>query len=81
MSLGYPVKAVTIGPFSFNCGGPVPSGVYSCPAVAGPLQGAYVRFVGTDKVAAVEIGTQRGGPVTAATVVAFEIPPGRWSMP
>lgn len=35
----------------------------------------------TDKVAAVEIGTPRGGPGTAATVVAFEVPPAGWSMP
>jgi hypothetical protein len=79
--LGYPVKTVTIGPFGFNCGGPFPSGTYACPLAAGPLPTAYVTFVGTDKVAALEIGTQRGGPEIAASIVAFEVPPTGWSMP
>jgi hypothetical protein len=81
VSLGYHVKAVTIQPFGFMCGGPFPSGVYSCPLAADSLPTAYVTFVGTDKVAALEIGTQRGGSATAASVVAFQVPPTGWSMP
>jgi len=42
---------------------------------------AYVRFVGTNKVAALIIGTQRGGPVIAATIAAFVVPPAGWSIP
>jgi len=79
--LGHPVKAVTIGPFIFTCGGPFATGTRSCPAVAITLPAAYVSFVGTDEVAAVEIGTQRGGSGTAATVVVAEVPPVGWSMP
>lgn len=80
--LGYPVKAVTIGRFDFNCGGPFATGVRSCPAAVEPsLPAAYVSFAGTAKVAAVEIGTQRGGSVTAATVILAEVPPAGWTMP
>jgi hypothetical protein len=80
--LGYPVTAVTIGPFDFNCGGPFATGVRSCPAAIEPsLPAAYVSFAGTAKVAVVEIGTQRGGSVTAATVILAEVPPAGWSMP
>jgi hypothetical protein len=79
--LGYPVESVSLGPFDFNCGGPFAIGVRSCPAYAATLPSAYVSFVGTDKVAAVQIGTQRGGSVTTATVILAEVPPAGWSMP
>jgi hypothetical protein len=39
-----------------------------------------VTFVGTDKIAVVEIGTVTGGP-GIDSVVAFKVPPAGWSMP
>ena len=79
-SLGYPVQSVTIRPYGFTCGDPFGSGKMACLYITrGPV--AYVRFVGTNKVAALIIGTERGGPVIAATVEAFEVPPPGWSMP
>jgi hypothetical protein len=77
-NLGYPVKAVTIGLFRFSCDGPFGMDPISCPPVPFPPPGAYVQFVGTDKVAALTFGT-KAGPVTA-TVVAFEVPPSGWSI-
>lgn len=78
--LSLPVQGMTILPEGFTCGLPFSEGFLGCP---GPNSGpaAYVSFVGTDKVAAVVIGTERGGPVIAATVEAFQGPPGGWSMP
>lgn len=80
-SVGYPVAAVTIGPFNFDCGGPFAIGARSCPAVTLLVPAAYVSFAGTDKVAAVEIGTQRGGSITAATRILAEVPPVGCAMP
>ena len=78
--LGYTVKSVSIGPWDLSCGGPFPSGVYSCPLATDPLPTAYVTFADTDKVAVVEVGTVLGGP-GVDSVVAFKIPPSGWSLP
>ena len=79
-SLGYPVKTVTIGLFGLSCGAPFPSRTAACPVATDPLPTAYVSFVSTDKVAAVEVGTVTGGR-GIDTVVAFEVPPPGWSLP
>lgn len=77
--LGYPAQSVTIRPYGFTCGDPFGSGKMACVYITrGPV--AYVRFVGTNKVAALIIGTQRGGLI-AATVEAFKVPPAGWSIP
>jgi hypothetical protein len=55
--------------------------VRTCPVAAEAVQGAYVSFVGTDEIAAVDIGTQRGGSGIAATVVLATVPPVGWSIP
>lgn len=78
--LAYPVKTVTIGLFGLSCGEPFPSRTASCPLATDPLPTAYVTFVGTDRVAAVEIGTVIGGR-GVDRLVAFEIPPAGWSLP
>jgi hypothetical protein len=79
--LGYPVRAVTVAAFTFACGGPFAAEAVLCPAVTMMLPGGYVSFVGTDKIAAVELGTERGGSILGATVVVAEVPPLGWSMP
>jgi len=78
--LGYPAQSVTIRPYGFTCGDPFGSGKMACLyIIREPV--AYVRFVGTNKVAALIIGTQRGGPAIAATIKAFKVPPAGWSIP
>jgi hypothetical protein len=79
--VGHPAKSVTIGPFDFDCGGPFATHPMLCPILSTALAGAFVRFVGSAEVAAVEIGTQRGGTITAATVISLEVPPVGWSTP
>jgi len=79
-SVGYPVRTVTIGILGLSCGAPFPSGTAVCPLATDPLPIAYVAFVGTDKIAAVEIGTVTGGP-GIDRLVAFEVPPAGWSIP
>lgn len=79
-SLGYPVKMVRIGILGLSCGAPFPPSVASCPLSTDPLPTAYVAFVGTDKIAAVQVGTITGGP-GADSVAAFEVPPAGWSLP
>ena len=57
--LGYQVKTVTIGVLARDCGVAIP------PETARPcprLPEAYVSFVGTDKIAKVELGNVPGGP-------------------
>jgi hypothetical protein len=76
--LGYPIKTVTIGIYGLSCGAPFPSGTALCPLATDPLPTAYVAFVGTDKIAAVEIGTVMRG---IDRLVAFEVPPPGWSLP
>jgi hypothetical protein len=82
--LGFEVRSVMIRPFGFGCGGPFPSGIYSCPLVragqgpAGPPT-AYVGFVGTLKVAALTIIPVDGSSLRAK-VIAFEVPPAGWLM-
>ena len=78
--LGYRVTSVTIGIYGLSCGAPFPSAEASCPLETDPLPTAYVAFVGTDKVAAVQVGTVTGGPGTDS-VVAFEVPRQGWSLP
>jgi hypothetical protein len=78
--LGYPVRAVMIGIYGLNCGAPFRSSVALCPLSTDPLPTAYVTFIGTDKVAAVQVGTVTGGPGTDS-VAAFEVPPEGWSIP
>ena len=57
--LGYPVKTVTIGVLARDCGVPMDPGTAPpCPR----LPAAYVSFVGTDKIAEVELGNVPGGP-------------------
>jgi hypothetical protein len=78
--LGYPVKTVTIGVFNYSCGVPnPPETAPPCPA-ATILPTAYVSFVGTDKIATVEIGTVTGGP-GIDSVVSFDVPPPGPSFP
>jgi hypothetical protein len=77
--LGYPVQSVTIRPYGFTCGDPFGSGKMACVYITrGPV--AYVRFVGTNKVAALTIALDASGQMVAS-VVAFEVPPAGWSMP
>ena len=77
--LGYPAQSVTIRPYGFTCGDPFGSGKMACLYITrGPV--AYVRFVGTNKVAALTIALDASGQMVAS-VVAFEVPPAGWSMP
>lgn len=49
-----------------------------CPSILGkPV--AYVYFLGTDKVAALEFVLGSGGPLTAQ-LVTFEVPPSNWTI-
>ncbi len=70
--LGYPVESVTVGLIGATCGAPFPSSTIACPLATDPLPTAYVTFVGTNEVAAVEVGTIVGG---IDQVLAFQVPP------
>jgi len=59
--LGYPVKTVTIGVLARDCGVVTPR---ETPRPCPRLPEAYVSFVGTDKIAEVELGNVPGGPRT-----------------
>lgn len=77
--LGYPVQGVTIRPYGFTCGDPFGSGKMACVYITrGPV--AYVRSVGTNKVAALTIALDASGQMVASVVV-FQVPPPGWSMP
>ena len=78
--LGYPVKTVTIGVFGYSCGVPNPPG--TAPPCPDPttLPKAYVSFVGTNKIAVVELGTVTGGP-GIYSVVSVDVLPGDSSPP
>src|SRR5689334_8789769 len=55
--LGYPVKTVTIGALARDCGVVIPP---ETPRPCPGLPEAYVSFVGTDKIAKVELGNVPG---------------------
>jgi hypothetical protein len=91
-SLGFPVSRIFIEPGPFLCGVDLWPGVTSPPVCFGPFTepGAWmhgwVAFLGTDKVAAVELS--RLEPASASRVPpwrsvlkAFAVPPSGWAMP
>jgi len=71
---GYPVASIASSPLGFPCGVPFASSGSLCPiaGIGGPT--AYVRFGGTDRVAALTLQLRSHESVTA-TVEAFEVPP------
>jgi hypothetical protein len=72
--VGYPVKTVSFGYLTRSC--PVPP---APPCLYTP--GAYVTFVGTDKMAELRVGTAGGGPEVASVVVVDIVVPGDSSPP
>lgn len=76
VGLGYPVRTITIAPSSgYDCAVPPPAETApQCLPPASDLPTAYVTFVGTDKIAHVQIRT---GPLSifGDAVVSFDIPP------
>jgi hypothetical protein len=83
--LGLPVDSITVLPDDFPCRLPFTSSATRCPALPDvppppSLNGVYVAFVGTDKVAALTISRASNGPMVAQRVD-FEVPPAGWSMP
>jgi hypothetical protein len=83
--VGHPIARLYIGPGPFQCGDIWP-GVGSPIVCFGPIvlpgrqMSGWVSFVGTDKVAAVELHRTPGDP-WIARVRAFEVPPAGWVMP
>lgn len=83
--LGLQVDGITVLPDDFPCRLPFTSSAARCPLMpASPpppsLNGVYVTFVGTDKVAALTITRASNGPMVAH-LVEFEVPPAGWSVP
>jgi hypothetical protein len=83
--LSLPVDSITVLPYDFPCPLPFISGTVFCPALAaGPplksLNGVYVTFVGSDRVAALTITQPSNGPMVAQ-LIAFQVPPAGWSVP
>jgi len=73
--LGYAVARIEIIQEGWSCGPFNPP--IACPSVLG-IPVAYVYFVGTNKVAALEFVLSSGGPLTAR-LVAFQVPPSNWT--
>jgi hypothetical protein len=83
--LGLPVDSITVLPDDFPCRLPFTSSAARCPALPDvppppSLNGVYVTFVGTDKVAALTITRASNGPMVAQ-LVDFEVPPAGWAVP
>jgi len=77
--LDYLAQSITISESGFPCYQPFQTIPLPCASVDGEPT-AYVTFIGTDAVAALQIASVPNGPIVA-TLRAFVVPPAGWVMP